>query len=181
MFIHNQYVAGFFDGEGTINFSCLHRTETRKRKQKIFKIRQTSYYEWLARCAISNTNSQVLQEFLNKYGGSLRVNKSNNRIHSNRKPLFQWIVSSKQAELFVKDIYPFLIVKKEIANLFLEFRKTFNKPGLKGLDKNIIEKRLSIIKLAHQVNSKGINPVKETPLIKHLKNFSCTTCQSDPQ
>ncbi len=110
--ITKQYIAGFFDGEGCIgiykrkdryNGACL-RTQLTQNKTK---------------------ESFLILNFLkNKYGGNLSEQKTlSNGIKYN------WQLNPKGVEVFLKDIMPYLILKKPQARLALYWLK--NRPKVK--------------------------------------------------
>ena len=110
--ITKQYIAGFFDGEGSIgiysrkgryNGACL-RTQLTQNK---------------------TSESLFILSFLkNKYGGNLSEQKTlSNSIKYN------WQLNPKGVPLFLKDIMPYLILKKTQAQLALYWAE--NRPKVK--------------------------------------------------
>ena len=88
-----QWLAGFFDGEGTI---CVSK---HKGSFTLF-------------VAISQTNVLPLLFLQNKFGGSMAVRKC---------LCLQW--SHAAAIKVIKYLYPNLILKKKVANLAFDFNK----------------------------------------------------------
>ena len=91
------YIAGFFDGEGCIQINM--RTSG-------------SCY-----CYVTMAQKYVLEPLYicEKYwGGSLREQKCGTMV---------WHCSTRKAEKFLKDIYPYLIVKKSQAEVVFDFYK----------------------------------------------------------
>ena len=166
-----EYAAGFFDGEGCVSYSCIHRSESRtpieKRKRRGSG---TNYCEWIVRLTLSNTNLDVLLAFQDTWGGNVRANLPNGR---NCKIIHQWIVLGYAAETFCYDILPYMIVKKRQVELFLEFRATVNSKERHRLTEEIHQKRLAIGQEIINLNSRGINPVKRTLVIRehHLRPY----------
>lgn len=93
------YLAGFFDGEGCI----VSRTNTGVTGRILTVI-------------ISQNWSRILQDIKEIYGGSLHR-------HRNRKTSNLAITSQPAAERFLKDVLPYLHVKKDEASLALEIFK----------------------------------------------------------
>ena len=103
-----SYIAGFFDGEGCINSS----------KSGL-------------RATITNTDIQVLlliQEYYKK--GKIRSRKL--KEFEKRKPCYMLEFWSNDAVEFLYSIYPFLIIKKDQAEIAFEYQKTYRKKAGKG-------------------------------------------------
>ena len=103
-----RYAAGFFDGEGCITFIL---TADQRRPTTL----RTA--PWVT---VGNTNRQVLESLQNWWGGRLEEAYKNER--PNRKQVWRW-APGKRAEMesFLKAVLPFLIVKRQHAELMLEF------------------------------------------------------------
>jgi len=100
------YTAGFVDGEGSIQINPA-------------KSGKKSY--WGLTIQTTNSDKDVLEYLRNEWGGigtvtGYKPNKSKNRSYN-------WRIYSKEAELFLNKLFPYLIIKKEEARLALEFRK----------------------------------------------------------
>lgn len=96
--ITTQYAAGFFDGEGTVHIDRV------KRKRG----RHYDYY--LLRVKISNTNRDILQEFLSRWGGGISAFP----LRLGHKQAWYWYISSKRAAAFLKDIHKHTKVKHKV-------------------------------------------------------------------
>lgn len=96
--ISSEYAAGFFDGEGSIGI---------RRERNIYRLEVNA----------TQTTAEVLIAFQEKYGG--KVTKRNKE---KSRDLYMWRVYTQNADAFLKDVLPFLIVKQERAKLALEFR-----------------------------------------------------------
>lgn len=101
------FIAGVFEGEGSISISNLSKKSWNKRTDYSLKIR------------ISNTDKPLLNWIVNNYGGKIHKNSI-----ANNKIVWAWSVHAQQAENFLKTMMPYLICKKERAKIALEFRKT---------------------------------------------------------
>ena len=124
-----QYLAGFLDGEGcfTINFS-----KSKKRIQ--------GQYSIFVQVALTDFN--LLNEIKNQYGGSIYKMKRRSPKHNN---CWLWKVCSREAVKLVKNVYPYLILKKSQAKLILSFDKTISSINTgKGLTKNVVTLRQKI-------------------------------------
>ena len=128
------YLAGFVDGDGGMNI-CLHMGR---------------YHRLQLEAA---TTEKTVPEWIHsKYGGTL-----NHRVRTGKyKDVFRWIVHSKQAEKVLRDILPFLRIRKRQAELALEFRETKVKRGQR-VSNELWEKRENIRKQISQLNRGGVS------------------------
>jgi len=101
------YIAGLLDGEGCIGVF----------RQKIKN--RTHEYNFGARVIITNSNFPVICWLKEKtgIGCAYEYNKS---YKENWNKVHRWQVTSRKARTFIKTIYPYLIIKKEIANVVLK-------------------------------------------------------------
>ena len=97
------YLAGLFDGEGCI-----------------FVSRQNSGRSHYLGVTITNTNVGVLKLAKRMFGGSIRQN-SDSRKH--RTTSWVWRIVSNQAENALKTLLPYLRIKRQEAELALDFQK----------------------------------------------------------
>lgn len=100
------YAAGFFDGEGHIRI-----TKHSKRGSYMLNI-----------SAVQATE-EPLPLFVELFGGT--VSKRIVLYKGQPKQLYTWQTSSKQAEIALRMMRPFLIVKAVEADMAFEFRSTF--------------------------------------------------------
>jgi hypothetical protein len=120
------YIAGFFDGEGCITF-CSNNTQT----------------EWsYPKIAFYNTNKEVIDWIAKCLDGkSLRrtIDKRRDKIHT--KNNYAVVIGKTQdVFLFIKQIYPYLKVKKKRAELLLKyFDWFFKRENYKHSPEDIIE------------------------------------------
>lgn len=101
------YLAGFVDGEGHISiYPYVHKDRDNKVYYKVnFKV--------------CNTNKELIESFKASYGGWIYTqNKS--LYHAKHKTLYTWSLDSKNAELVLQTIYPYLRIKKRQCELVLE-------------------------------------------------------------
>jgi len=168
--ISPEYAAGFFDGEGCVHISVTYRTthapnKRRKieRKPRTRLSRGVAHYEWVSRATISNTNQKILEFFKSYWGGTINCNHQTSG-RPNSKPVFWWGVASKKGEIFLRDIYPFLVVKKKHAEAYFAFRETIGKPGSRLTDE-LIDRRIEIIDTLRHLSARGAIPKTIRPLI----------------
>jgi len=99
------YIAGFFDGEGSISIA-----------------RTGKYYS--LRIVISNTNIEPLTFIKNILGGNIHAALPKNVKH---KRYYNWYKCGKHAAEVLEILLPFLIVKRERAILAIEYNLSLDK------------------------------------------------------
>ena len=102
------YLAGLLDGDGSIT---LKRVNKHKASFKLLIF-------------VANTNMPVLKWIQNKFGGKIYVYDRQDGI---RKPLGKWHTFTNNAYTVLKQIYPYLIIKKEHAKLAINFVEKLNR------------------------------------------------------
>jgi len=90
-----RYIAGVFESCGQITF----RKDTRTKN---------SVYPLLK---ISSKNIEILKKIKEIYGGSLKISKKSGNILLTHRKVFE----------FISDIYDYLLFKKELADIIIEF------------------------------------------------------------
>jgi len=108
------WAAGFMDGDGFITIQ--HRTS------KVNGKHYSGHYVRLGCCQASEVPLKELQAL---FGGTIRIKNSGpNRESYNRKTQYLWCLSTSQACAAIQQILPYLIHKKEVAEIALEFQST---------------------------------------------------------
>jgi len=124
------WAAGFIDGDGFITIQ--------NRKSVV---NGKSYLGTYLRVGACQAKQDVLLELQSLFGGSIRPKNSGpNRDRYNRKPQWIWSLSTKQAADALAQLLPFMIHKKEVALLALEFQKTMS-VDKKELSDSVVEAR----------------------------------------
>ncbi len=109
-----EYLAGFFDGEGSI---CIARGTTEGEKVKRGKPGANYEKYWLI-ISVVNTNRDVLEGFVERFGGAIHSKKP----VPNRHQCFVWTIRRKETVLhFLSEMDDMLFVKQEQARLAFEF------------------------------------------------------------
>jgi len=116
MRLNNRYVAGIVDGEGSFCISKVAPQGGRIRPTYRFYLQVTNQY------------LPLLESLRETYGvGSILISTS----------AYQWIVANRQAEMVLRKIKKYLIVKKEQADIALLFRRVVNRRGYGSYTKKI--------------------------------------------
>lgn len=99
-----SYLAGIIDGEGTfyIGYSCK---------------------KWGSRMYVVNTDKRLIDWLKNTFGGL--VYTRNSLKNPAWKTKYEWILEKAKIPPICEVILPYLICKKEQAELMIKFRKTF--------------------------------------------------------
>lgn len=152
--IELAWMAGFFDGEGSIGLKV--------------EIRNFNGIKFGRRICIVNTRRDILEIFKKYFGGSVLERKhfQNYTGSENWKPIYSWQVHSRLAVDFISRIYPYIRLKKKQAELFLDYDKHFRNYSLynrrrdkKGrfppIDNKIIKTRLKIVEKMKLLNLRG--------------------------
>jgi len=131
------YLAGIVDGEGTVNIAFI----------------KTSG-EYRARLYVVNTSYALIEWIKARFGGLVYKRISKNE---KWKPKYEWVmpVSRKDTKL-LKQLIPYLVIKKQQAGLVLELIATIGNPGRK-LTQETIAKRKELFEKNKQLNSGSRN------------------------
>ena len=132
--ISAQYAAGFFDGEGCVNCS------TNKSGSPFVRI------------LVVNTNLEVLERFKETWGGD--INK-NYKPKDNWKQAYTWRLSHIAASLFLKEMLPYLVIKKKQAELAIQFTSIRPGRGNSWTDDSLKEANNLLDKI-REANKKGV-------------------------
>lgn len=101
-----QYLAGFIDGEGSIG---IYRKKQRNKSGRCLEVQisQTQTIE----------TRLVLNKLKEKYGGCI----TDKHCYGNQRPWIRYKASSLRALQLIRDIYPYLIIKKNQAKVAIEY------------------------------------------------------------
>lgn len=120
----NEYIAGFFDGEGSVLVY--------KRTTSLSPKSSTTPYQ--IRATITNTNEAVIRAIQAKHGGSIY----NYPPAPRRRPAWKWTVLCQDAAKFLTAIAPYLIIKAPEVEIALKLQARIDQsrlrrhPGRKG-------------------------------------------------
>lgn len=131
------YYAGYFDGEGYVG-----TTKTNKGAIAL-------------RCVIGSTDPVVLYELKEIYGGYLLTT---NRNPEKWKRQWHWQISSRMAATFLRDVLPYLRIKKNQAILGLEYYRFYhrtNKVKIKFNYKMSKDRKSEIAEELKKLNHRG--------------------------
>lgn len=103
-----EYMAGFFDGEGSVSIILTRRPNQRSPRYQ------------LAVCVVQ-VDPTVLREFKDRFGGNVFAQATH--LHRRWTPTFRWHVNCENAARFLEAILDKLVVKRHDAEIGLEFQR----------------------------------------------------------
>lgn len=113
----DKWLAGFFDGEGSVGIYARNTD-----RSKVFK-----YYVLVVSLAQSGPlGEKVLKSCQEKYGGTVYRQKSM-KTQSINKIMWKWNISSDLAVKFLLDILPYTFIKTQQIELSLDFQQLNSK------------------------------------------------------
>ena len=144
------YIAGFFDGEGSISIGRRGREN----------------YRWLQlNMTITNTDRAVLEMIRATFGvgciglkdSGLKTREKLSRLAYGTRDCFELIWTGRQAESVLRELYPYLRVKKGQAEIALRFRSTYGqKWSRKTVPPDVLETRETDKRQLTALNKGGI-------------------------
>ena len=134
------YLAGIIDGEGSIIiWSNVGPNKTRgKYNLKVY---------------VSSTDKILIDWIQENFGGHTYTNNAPSR-KQHWKTSYLWVIDRPKTLEFLKEIHPFLIIKKERCEIAIKFRETFENRK-RPVPQDIIDMRIFYVKQMHDLNSRG--------------------------
>lgn len=106
--------------------------------------------------------------------GSIKVVKPR---QINARVQYGWTVADKQLMLVLDRTVPYLITKKDQANLIIEYRKSCCPAyGGRRCSLGLVERRLEIYRQITELNAKGKDPAKHINRVKKTLEISRLKC-----
>lgn len=124
------WAAGFIDGEGYIGIS------RRPRNTLKFKVSHNPVIN------VGQVQIKPLKILKSLFGGYIYTPKKH-KYKINGRPTSQWIISSRGTEQVIKEIFPYLVCKKQEAKLVLSYYETCLP---RKIDKKLFNKREKLFK-----------------------------------
>lgn len=134
-----EYMAGFFDGEGSISIVHSRHKDGRNTFQVLVQI--------------SNINKKILDLYKEAFGGQVYEVKTKK---SNHRQAYYWKVVSRDANKFLRAIYPYLKLKFLQAELAIEFQELIDVTKKQARGKKLNKKQIEFRK-EYQNNMKRLN------------------------
>jgi hypothetical protein len=118
-----SYLAGLFDGEGTVCISTSHN----RNNTTIFQMN----------VKVANTKLELMQWLITNFGGSYSISNAKNVDNKRYSTQYAWMPKGKNNRIEVLEkMLPYLVIKKQQALLGLEFERVYEgrngcRPGIK--------------------------------------------------
>jgi hypothetical protein len=136
-------LAAFIDGEGSIVIG---------KAKPIAKFKQKSTTYSLA-VSITNTSEKLIAWLNHNFGGSVH-SKPPDR-NWGRRPIWQWFVQEKQADIILQKCLPYFIIKREQAEIGIAFctLKSRGTPRFVRVSEESLQQREELRNKIHLLNS----------------------------
>lgn len=144
-----SYVAGFFDGEGSITVTPVKRSPRGLSPNHTLQV------------SIGNTDPRALEWIHNNFGGSLTVRYPNKKNHRN---VLQWIIRAAMALPFLRAIEPFVKMKREQVRLGIQFQEPKHRHGSKRVTITELKRRELIRRKIQKLNGEARIPNRSTSI-----------------
>lgn len=150
------WLAGFMDGEGAIMICKFQRHDSKSKSP-----------QYALRLSIVNTELPVLEHIKHEFGGYINNGHGayslKNMKFKTFKPVYEWCATDITALKILKRIFPYLLLKKERAELAIHFQESrylFRKQaGVNNrLSEDEIARREAIYQRMKALNKKGVHP-----------------------
>lgn len=130
-----SYLAGIIDGEGSIHIEIQSKSERHNRK--------VDYYS--LRLLVINTHLPLLEWIVFNFGGKIRKDKS----YPNRRQCYRWSICSHKASAIINKCLPYMIIKKNHAEVFIKFASTMSHAHVRLSDELLEYRKNLYFQLKH--------------------------------
>jgi len=128
--IDAAYIAGFVDGEGCLSLCRVNANDPNRTTNYVIRLR------------VSNTFPGIIDWIALKVGfGSVRSTK---KYKDHYKQPYEWYLTGRRATVLLKQLYPYLKVKKLQAEVLFEYAETLMPPGQAKIPHNVIDARKTL-------------------------------------
>ena len=145
------YIAGLFDGEGSITLARLQHKVWNKGSDFSLRVR------------IHNTRKPVLEWVAKTIGG--KIYTASHYPKGGHNEVFQWLITGPSAIALLLKLKPYIKIKGPQIEIALAFQKTKEKIGDKrqfrlGVPSPISQLRFNLYEQMKEANRKGTMPIK---------------------
>lgn len=128
-YVETIYLAGFFDGEGSVSTD-----------------------NGVLRLSVGQVNPKPLRTLHRRYGGHLRLIQKS-QINPKHQDIYHWTIAARSAVPVLRDLLPYLVVKKAQAVLGLRLQaRMLHQGGNRGLPKGEREARDRLVQQLRALN-----------------------------
>jgi hypothetical protein len=149
-----QYAAGFFDGDG-----CIQLEEKSNQKNT-----------FVVNVRITNTNREVLDWFKARFNGHIGIQPPNRNVKTNKK-CWYWKCESRIANTFLKTVIPFLVLKREQAQIAIDFQSRVKRGANRLTHEEIEIRRGMSTKICELKDTQHLIPYTEKLDLRYLAGF----------
>lgn len=126
------WAAGFIDGEGFVTIGKRNMKRTLQTGEEVL------YVGHYLRLGVNHVDPKPIDELYRLFGGSTQYDPN---VKGNRKPRYRWIVNTSKAKEVLVQLLPYLINKKDVAALGIEFQDRLDPKNSQKLSQEELEKR----------------------------------------
>ena len=145
------YAAGLFDGEGCVELFM--RPTGRNKKGNVDNSMR-------AVLSVTGKDQRPLQWLLETFGGYIQISTHPKRPH--HQPVGRWSVTASKADVFAEAIHPYLRVKKEQVEIWMEARSLMYSRGRirgkRSLSEEEVSYRRSLVAQVSDLKGTAIQP-----------------------
>lgn len=138
------WAAGIVDGEGSI---CIIKEKRKNNYSTQYRLR----------LSVGMTHEDTVRKLQSIFNlGNVRCTP-NHKTHPKWRPVYEWVVLSKQAQIVLNILFPFMVTKRENALVAEAFsNRTRSKPGYGNkVSKQLMDEREALYKKMRSLNPKG--------------------------
>lgn len=135
------WAAGFIDGEGCI---LVTRGSQRHNGGRSYGARERYYLEMSA----CQTSVEPLLKLKGLFGGSI----SEHHTQGNQRRAWRWTAAAACVSRTCRELLPYLVVKRQQAEIALLFQATIQRRANAGLPKHVLEERRRLYQLSVEAN-----------------------------
>tara|TARA_R110000744_G_scaffold263528_1_gene377825 strand:+ start:87 stop:488 length:402 start_codon:yes stop_codon:yes gene_type:complete len=118
------YIAGLFDGEGSVEYT--QRKQHKKGKKK-------AYNYWSIRCEMSMTDQGVMEWFHETLGFGTLNKREAKKSWTGKKPQWRWRCSFRDSLIFAKLVWPYVQVKLHKLEMIIDHYEDNISPSAKNV------------------------------------------------
>ena len=125
-----EYLAGLFDGEGSISI-------VRARRKNV-----STGVEHMLRATVGMVDREAVEQFQQRWGGHSYASSAHLKHPGKWRPAYVWTVSGPTAERFLREIGPRLHIKRPQAELGVRFQGTLCHQGSRRIPNFALREQL---------------------------------------
>lgn len=134
--VDRAYLAGVIDGEGSI-----------------FATYRESDHNLGVRVNVCNTDARLIEWIAARWVGRVTVT---DRTKYGQKPIHRWDADGKNAVEVLRAALPYLVIKREQADVALDLIATTRNHGRRGYPPEVFAQRLAMVAELQAMNRRGV-------------------------